>query len=95
MSTPGTPSGVPLLYCAHACNNTVVLVEHLSKSCSQWLSDSKRNAQDVNFGAVWEEYDRLRQLRGHADHYSRPVAARAFETLLSRRLLLHADPRRV
>lgn len=49
--------------------------------------------QGVNFEAAWEEYDRLRQLRGHADHYSRAVAARAFEALLARRILTHADPR--
>ena len=49
--------------------------------------------QGINFAAVWEEYDRLRQLRGHADHYPWPVAMRAFETLLSRGILTHADPR--
>jgi hypothetical protein len=49
--------------------------------------------QGVNFAAVWEEYDRLRQLRGHADHYPWPMAIRAFETLLARGILTHADPR--
>lgn len=54
---------------------------------------SQSPLEGVNFEAVWEEYDRLRQLRGHADHYSRTVVARAFEALLARRLLTHADPR--
>lgn len=52
-----------------------------------------RCLQGVNFAAAWEEYDRLRQLRGHADHYLWPMAIRAFETLLARGILTHADPR--
>ena len=50
------------------------------------------SAQLINFEMVYEEYEKLGQMRAHADHHPRRLASRAFEALISRRLL-RVDPR--
>lgn len=52
----------------------------------------RRGYQAVNFELLWAEYAKTRGMQ-HADIYSKPAAARAFQRLLDASLLAFSGPR--
>ncbi len=52
----------------------------------------RRGYERVNFELLWAEYAKTAGM-GHADVYSKPAAARAFQRLLDAALLVFTDAR--